>query len=86
MSDRPTNTRDVFIQGVADALAGTPNANHPVQYEMIGFANLSSCTLCHAVVTESAQDDHRKWHTKHNLIHDEILAEAMKHRPEPRYG
>jgi hypothetical protein len=87
-ADRPTS-RDVFLQGVADALAGTPHANHPVQFEDVmspQMAGISTCTLCRAIILLKHEDEHRSWHDAHVRVHDEILREAQRYKSPPTYG
>jgi hypothetical protein len=84
MTDR-LNSKDVFVQAVADELAGTPHANHPVQFEAFPGIMIR-CTLCHAAVPEGFQDDHRDWHDAHVRVHDDILDEALRYKSPPRYG
>lgn len=85
MSNRPTG-RDVFIQAIADELAGTPNANHPVQFRPTQINVISSCTLCCALVVNDDRDAHRDWHDAHVRVHDDILDEALRYKSPPTYG
>ena len=85
MKDQP-NSKDVFVQAVKDHLDGTPHAHHPVQFEEFTSLVMVRCTLCHATVPEHYQDDHRRWHDSHVRVHDQILAQAERHTPAPRFG
>ena len=33
-----------------------------------------------------AVKDHRRWHDHHNRVHDQIMEQAHRHVPEPRFG
>lgn len=85
MTKRPTG-REVFVQAVADALAGTPHANHPVQFRPSTLPDAWVCTLCQSLVLVDDRDAHREWHDAHVQVHDEILAEAIKYSEPRRYG
>lgn len=85
-----TDDWDVFIDAVRDHLNGTPNANHPVQFEAAELAPgmVVACTLCGALVmdTEEWRKTHRDNHDKHNGVHARIERQAGSYVPPPLYG
>lgn len=95
MSKEPRLVDDVFVDAVRDALAGTPNSSHPVQFKDVtvvqspwGVAPIVACTLCGALIqgTEEWEKLHRSNHDAHNKVHEGIETQARRYVSPPRYG